>query len=320
MQEVYLKKDKKMTHTFAIIGATGNIGHVLTEELLKKGHKVHAIGRDKTKLQKLKDKGAETFAISLEDSNALADVFKGCDAVFSFIPPSTTTDNYEEYQNKVGEAIVQAIKKAKINHVLNLSSIGAQHAEGLGPVNGLHHHEKRLNAISGLNVLHFRPGYFMENFLMYIPLIKNAGIFGSLLPENFKNPVIATRDIGVKAAEFLDKLKFTGQSIFEFVGPKEISMSEVTSIIGKAIGKPDLKYKQFSAAEAEKGMLAQGIKPSIVKMLVEMYQSISKGKLFTPTQQITPEHKAKTTFEEFSKKFAEAYNAKTAEHLAHSHR
>ena len=29
--------------TFAIMGATGHIGHALTEELLKKGHKVRAL-------------------------------------------------------------------------------------------------------------------------------------------------------------------------------------------------------------------------------------------------------------------------------------
>src|SRR5690242_2487192 len=96
-------------HTFAIMGATGNIGHVLTEELLKKGHKVHAIGRDKNKLQKLKEKGADTFSISFEDGNALATAFEGCDAVFSLIPPSATADDLGAYQDRVGEAIKQAL-------------------------------------------------------------------------------------------------------------------------------------------------------------------------------------------------------------------
>src|SRR5579872_1846943 len=120
--------------TFAIMGATGHIGYDLTEELLKKGHKVRAIGRDKQKLEELKNKGAEIYSGDFTDVGFLAKAFKGCHALFSFIPPGYKADDMEVFRDKVAEATIQAIAKAKISHIVNLSSIGAQHASGTGPI------------------------------------------------------------------------------------------------------------------------------------------------------------------------------------------
>ena len=85
--------------TFAIMGATGHIGHVLAEELLKKGHKVRALGRDKHKLQELKSKGAEIISGDFTDHALLSKAFRGCHAIFSFIPPAYTADDFEVFQS-----------------------------------------------------------------------------------------------------------------------------------------------------------------------------------------------------------------------------
>jgi uncharacterized protein YbjT (DUF2867 family) len=304
-------------HTFAIIGATGNIGRVLTEELLKKGHKVHAIGRDKNKLQELKVKGAETFSVALDNATTLTEALKGCDAVFSFIPPTATGD-FGMYQDKVGESILKSILNAKIYHVLNLSSVGANLPDGTGPVKGLYRHEKRLNSVQGLNVLHLRAGYFMENLLMLIPIIKATGEAKGLLKPDLPVSMVATRDIGLKAAEFLEQLNFAGQSFFDFAGPQEITIAQVSTTLGKAIGKSDLKYAQLPPVDAEKWMLTNGLKPDFAKSMLEMYQSFNNGKMVF-TQKLTSEHKGKTTIEEFSKIFEQKYNSKTTEQVAHSH-
>lgn len=303
-------------NTYAIMGATGHIGLVLTEELLKKGHKVRAIGRDKNKLQMLKEKGAEILASSMDDASALTEAFKGCDAIFSFLPPGYTVDDPVALQDKVGEAIKQALLKSKVQYILNLSSIGANLSEGTGPIKGLHRHEKRLNTLPNVNILHLRPGYFMENFLWDIPSIKNAGVLGSALNLDLPLAMVATRDIGLKAADLLSSLNFTGQTVLEFIGPREVTMKAATEVLGKAIGKPDLKYMQLPPAEAEKKMLAAGMKPNLVKLLLEMYKAFNEGKIEL-TQQTTPDHRGKTTLEDFSKIFAQAYQ--TASQLATAH-
>jgi uncharacterized protein YbjT (DUF2867 family) len=120
--------------------------------------------------------------------------------------------------------------------------------------------------------------------------------------------VIATRDIGVKAAEFLNALKFKGSSVFELVGPKAITMTQATRIIGKAIGKPDLKYVQLSDQKAEEALLAAGMTHQVIKLYLEMNRGFNEGK-FAPTQKMTPDHTGMTTFEEFAQVFSQIYRS-----------
>lgn len=295
--------------TFAIMGATGHIGHTLVEELLKKGHKVRALGRNKQKLAELRAMGAEIFAGESTDRAFLSKAFKGCNAVFSFLPPGYDADDMEVLQEETGEAIIQALVKAEISHVVNLSSIGAHLSSGTGPIKGLHHHEERLNLIPKLNVLHFRAGFFMENLLGFLPSIKSSGIIATSLKADLPIAMVATQDIGMKIAELLGTMKFTGSSVFEFVGPEELTMAQATKIIGKTIGKPDLKYKQLPYEQAEKEMVASGMKHQLAKIMVEMQKAFNEGEI-KPTQKLTAPHKGKTGFEEFSKAFSQLYRSR----------
>ena len=94
---------------------------------------------------------------------------------------------------------------------MHLSSYGAHVPEGTGPIAGLHASEQKLNAIRGLNVLHLRAAYFMENNLVAIGMIDRLGIFaGALLPD-LKLPMVATRDVGDYAAKRLLDLDFSGK-------------------------------------------------------------------------------------------------------------
>jgi uncharacterized protein YbjT (DUF2867 family) len=292
--------------TFAIMGATGHIGHYLVEELLKKGRKVRAIGRNPHKLQELKANGAEIFSGDLTDIEFLAKAFSGCQAIFSLIPPGLEEDDMEVFRERSAEAIDQAIAKAKITHVINLSSIGANISAPTGPIKELHRHEERLDSLPNLNVLHVRPGFFMENFSMLLPGIKKTGSLAMSIKKDLPLPMVATRDIAHKIAELLIAQKFTGSSVFELAGPREVTMAEAAQILGKAMAKPDMKYVQLSYEQAEKAMIEGGLKHQVAKLLVEMHKAFNEGKI-APTQKLTTEHRGKTTLEEYCKELVLAF-------------
>ena len=71
---------------FAITGATGNTGGVVTEELLTQGEKVRVIGRDGGRLARFVQKGAEAFVADITDSAAVSRAFDGVRAVFAMVP------------------------------------------------------------------------------------------------------------------------------------------------------------------------------------------------------------------------------------------
>ncbi len=286
---------------YAVMGASGNIGKVVTEELLKSGHFVMAITRDAKKLTDLQAKGAKVVICALDNAATLEKTFVGVAGVFALIPPAYSEDDYGAYQDRCGQATVTALKKARVPYVVNLSSIGAHLPEGTGPIKGLYRQEQRLNALTETNVLHLRPSYFMENQLHGIPIIKQHGVNSSPLNADAPIPMIATRDIGLKAAEILNKLNFKGKQVVELIGPKAITLNEVTAILGAAIGKPDLRYVQASYEDAKQAMLGSGMKPGLVDLMLEMNRAFNEGKVL-PTQKLI---RGRTTVE----KFAEIYKS-----------
>jgi len=219
------------------------------------------------------------------------------------IPPGYTAPDFGAAQDKVGEATVQAIKQAKVTHVVDLSSVGAQRPDGTGPIKGLYRQEQRLNAVAGLNVVHLRPSSFMQNQYWSIPTIKQLNVNGSPMRGDLPQDMVSTEDIGTKAAELLDQLAFRGQSVVELAGPAPLTLQEATTVLGTAIGKPDLKYVQFPADEARKAMLGMGMSASAVDLMLEMEESFNKELIRFER----PPAKGTTTFQEFAKNFARAY-------------
>ncbi len=296
---------------FVITGASGHIGKRISEILLSKQKKVRAAGRSADRLKELTAKGAEAFVGSLDDAAQMAEAFKGATAVFVMIPPNYAASDFRGYQNKISEALTKAIQDAGVRFVVDLSSLGAHRPDKLGPINGLYDHEQRLNKLAGVNVLHLRPTYFMENQFMSVDLIKKMGINGSALKGDVAFPMIATQDIAQVAAEALMTLHFKDKSIQELLGPRDLSLQEATTLIGKAIGKPDLQYVQFTYDDTQKALLGMGFSPDLARLFVEMSRGSNEG-LMKPTQGRTPKSTTPTTFEEFAKVLANAYNAGTA--------
>ena len=291
---------------FVVAGATGNIGSKLAEKLLAKGAKVRALGRDSKKLAALAAKGAETATADVGDTKALAAAFKGAKGVFLLIPPSYGEKDFRSHQNRVGEAQAKAVTAAGVGSVVFLSSVGAQLPQATGPILGLHDQEKRLGALK-TSVVHLRPAYFMENQLWNIGLIKGQGINGSPLKADVAIPMIATQDIAEAACGLLLK-GFSGKSVRELLGPRDVSMAEATRILGAAIGKPDLKYVQFPYADAEKAMQGMGFSADLARLFIEMNRGFNDG-IIRPAAKRSPESTTPTRLEDFAKVFAAAYKA-----------
>ncbi|MCP4582856.1 MAG: SDR family NAD(P)-dependent oxidoreductase [candidate division Zixibacteria bacterium] len=293
---------------YVITGATGNIGKMIAEKLLAKGEKVRVVGRDKTKLQSLVDKGAEPFQADLLDTEAITKAFNGAKALYILIPPNYTAADFRAYQNEVGQSLAAAIKNAGVKHVVNLSSVGAHMAEKVGVVKGLHDQEERLNKLEGTNVLHLRPTFFMENNLWQIPTIKENGIMGSATNPDKPVPQIAISDIADYATNRLTKLDFAGKSTRELLGPKDISMNEVTKAFGVAIGKTDLKFVQFSYEDTKNAMMKMGMSEDVANNMIELQKAFNDGE-WQPTETRSAENTTPTTIEEFAGTFAAAFNA-----------
>jgi uncharacterized protein YbjT (DUF2867 family) len=193
-----------------------------------------------------------------------------------------------------------------------LSSYGAHVPEGTGPVTGLHSSEQKLNAISDLNVLHLRAAYFMENNVAAVGMIQGMGMFGHALLPGLKMPMIATRDVGAYAGQRLLELDFFGKQTRELLGERDLSMTEATAVIGRAIGKPDLRYVQFTYDQMQQGFTQMGFSPKKAAVYIEMFEAINAGVL-APLEPRSRENTTPTSFEQFVQDvFVPAYRGKAS--------
>jgi uncharacterized protein YbjT (DUF2867 family) len=291
---------------YVIVGASGNTGSIIASSLLLKGRKVRVIGRDAGRLDRFVRQGAEGFTANVSDPAALTRAFSGARAAYLMLPPIKSRED----QERDSDAIAKAVKESGLRHAVHLSSYGAHVPKGTGPVAGLHSSEQKLNAISGLNVLHLRAAYFMENNLASIGMIQATGIFGHALLPDLKLPMIATPDVGDYAARRLLDLDFSGKQTRELLGERDLSMTEVTAAIARGIGKPDLRYVRLSYDQFQQALTQIGIAPKTAALYIEMYHAINAGVL-APQEPRSPDNCTPTSFEKFVQEiFAPAYHGK----------
>jgi uncharacterized protein YbjT (DUF2867 family) len=292
---------------FVVLGATGNTGRAAAEALLAGGHPVVAVGRNPQKLQALAYKGAKTAAGDAFDPSFLTEVFRGADGVYALLPPDVTARDFLAHYDRAADAIEKALKATGVRRVVFLSSQGAQHKDGTGPIKALHAQEERFKAM-GLDLTILRPGYFYENHFGSLPLIKHQGINGGAIAPDVPFTMIATADIGAAAAAELVRPGAPGPKVVDLYGPRQYTMAQATTVIGEAIGKPDLAYVQFPDSDFKGALVQAGFSAHVADLFVEMAHAISDGRVCGVTPP-TPANSGKTTLEAFAPALAQAYRA-----------
>jgi len=289
---------------YVITGSTGHISKPLSLQLIKAGHNVTIVTSNPDKVTEIEALGAKAAVGSIEDVPFLTKTFTGADAVYTMVPPKWDAANWKEYIHDMGKNYAQALKAAGVKKIVNLSSIGAHMPTGCGPVSGIHFVEKELNAIEGADIKHLRPGYFYYNLLSNIGLIQHAGIMGG----NYgTTPLVMVHpaDIAAVAAEELLALNFSGVS-FRYIAGGEYPTTEIATVIGNAIKKPNLPWVNFTNEESLNGMLGAGLSKEVAENYTEMGSAIASGEMFSDYYQHKPVL-SPTKLEDFAKEFAAAY-------------
>ena len=297
---------------YVVLGATGNTGRVVANQLLAKGEKVRVVGRDAKRLEAFRQKGAEVAVADVPDAAALTKVFSGAKAVYALIPPDISAPDVRSYQQRVNDALAAAFEKSGVTHAVVLSSIGADKPDKTGPVVGLHNLEKKLDGIPKLNALYLRAGYFMENTLPQVGVIQSFGNVAGPLRPDLRLAMIATRDIGAAAAEALLKLDFQGKRTRELLGARDITYTEVAKVIGAAIGKSGVGYVQLPSAQLKSALTQMGMSSSMADLLLEMSDSLNSSYM-RPLEPRSPQNTTPTTYETFvADTFVPAFKGKAA--------
>jgi uncharacterized protein YbjT (DUF2867 family) len=286
-----------------ILGASGNTGYVAARKLLSQGQKVRAVGRNAAHLQPLAAEGVEIFIADVTDAGGLTRALQRAESAYVMIPPNPSSNDFRAFQETVSDAIAAAVKNSRVANVVTLSSIGADKSAGTGPVVGLRNLEEKLNSVEGLNVLHLRAGYFMENTLAQVGAIRMMGSTVGPVRPDLKLPMIATRDIGDAAADALLRLEFRGKQTLELQGQRDLDYTEAATIIGKAIGNPGLGYIHAPEDQIRAALVQMGMSDNLAGLILEMADALNRGHM----RALEPRSSSNTTPTSFETFVAEAF-------------
>ncbi|RZK43217.1 MAG: NAD-dependent dehydratase [Pedobacter sp.] len=260
-----------------ITGSLGNISKPLTKKLVDAGHTVKVISSNENNRAAIESLGATAEIGSVEDVKFLVQAFSGADVIYTMTPNNFAAENPREYMNNVGRSYAEAIVKSNVHKVVNLSSIGADLADGTGPIKGLHDVEQILNKLEDINIIHLRAAYFYTNFYNDIPLIKNLGFTGSNFSAETLMVMVHPQDIATEIANQMEQ-GFEGKN-FRYVYSDLQVAQAVATTLGTAVGKPDLNWVQFTDEKALDGMLQAGLPAPMAENYVEMGNAMGNGLL-----------------------------------------
>ncbi|TQM15043.1 NAD(P)H-binding protein [Pseudonocardia kunmingensis] len=281
-----------------VMGATGQVGSKIVRRLSAAGEQVRAVGRNPEALARLAADGAEVVAGDAGDADFLTRAFRGADAVHTLLPYSPTAPDFRAEQARLGEAIVTAIRDSGVRSVVALSSLGADLPDGTGFIAAsLYPQEQRLRALDGVDVLFLRPTLFFESIVAAVDLVEAMGVNADVVDPDVAVPMIATRDIAEVAAAALRSRDWTGVAVRELLGPRDLTYTEATRILGAAIGNPDLQYVRLPDEEMIGALVQGGFSPDTAALHVEMGHALSAGAI-TPHEGRTPATTTPTRFED----------------------
>jgi uncharacterized protein YbjT (DUF2867 family) len=287
---------------------TGSLGHIskpLTHQLLQQDHAVTVISSNPEKYKEISDLGARPAIGSVEDITFLQNTFSTADAVYCMTPPNFSKPDQVEYYRKIADCYAKAIEHSSIKRVVYLSSYGAHLPAGTGFITGSYKAEKLLDLIPGINLTHMRPTFFYYNLFGFIHMIKSEGYMGAVYGGEDKLAMVSPADIATAVAKEITQPDSNNKVCY--VTSDDRICHEVASVLGTAIGIPDLEWRILPAEQVMRSLLANGIPQNAAMNIVELGMATHQGILREDFDR-SKQNFGEIRMEDFAKEFAIAYN------------
>jgi uncharacterized protein YbjT (DUF2867 family) len=260
---------------YLIAGVTGNTGASAATALLAKRQPVRVFVRSEEKGEAWRAKGAEVAVGSLDNAAELTKALEGVKGAYFLVPPDPKTAEFMARGRRFIGAMAEALGSANVPHVVFLSSIGAQHAKGNGPVATVHEGEKRLAGLRGTRTTFIRAAYFMENLGAVVGVARDQGVLPCLFDPNLRIPMIATADIGRTAAQALLEPP-VHKEIIELEALQESSYADAAQILVKLLGR-SVAAVRIPEEGAIPALVQGGFSEHVAGLFKEMAHGIETG-------------------------------------------
>lgn len=244
-----------------VTGAAGNVGDGVVGGLLDSGEKIRVLTRNPDGARRWASE-VEVVAGDLTDVDSLAAALSGVTKVFLLLvlPGIPQAD-----------PIVQAVRRAGVEHVVLMSSIraGSQQDSAIKHVNLAAEAAVRN---SGMGWTFLRGGTFMSNTLQWAPSVRSERIVRAH-GGGFRSSAVDPRDVGAVAARVLIDSDAHRSRSYVLTGSEIVTITEQVAVLGDLLGER-VEFQELPEAVVRTMMTESLHLPSmIVDAMISMYQN-----------------------------------------------
>jgi NAD(P)H dehydrogenase (quinone) len=261
--------------SIAITAATGQLGRLIVEKLVARGHasNVVAVVRNPDKAA---DLGVQIRAGDYTDPAALEQAFQGVDTLL-LISSNEIGQRAIQHQNAIAAA-----KRAGVRHIVYTSLLHADRSTI--SLADEHRQTEQALAASGIATTLLRNGWYTENYTGSIAGALAGGAFVGSAGQGKLS--LATRaDFADAAVAVLTSTGHEGK-VYELAGDTDITLSDLAAEVGRQAGR-ELPYRDLPGAEYAKALAGFGVPEGFAKAIAGWDVEASKGALFDDSRQLS---------------------------------
>jgi NAD(P)H dehydrogenase (quinone) len=258
--------------SYVITGATGHLGRLVVQELLRRGvpaGDITATGRDITKVKDLADRGVRVLAIDYDDPASLDAAFRGADRIL-LVSASEPGRRAEQHENAIDAAAQAGAGLLAYTSIANAGTttmrLAAEHQAT----------EAALRA-SGLTYVLLRNSWYVENYTAQVPAILQRGSLAGSAGDGRVSA--ATRaDYAAAAAAVLTGDGHEGRA-YELGGDEAFTLAELAAEIGAQAGQP-VGYLDLPEDEYARLLTSAGLPEAGAVIMADADRGLARGDLF----------------------------------------
>ena len=240
-----------------VVGATGQLGSVITRQLLEQGKDVRILVRQGSEYRALEAAGAKPVVGDLKNRASLDAATRGVDTVLTTANSAVRSgaDTVQTVEIEGNRNLVDAAAAAGVKHFIFTSAMGASPDSPIPFMQGKGLAEQHLKA-SGVPYTILSPNIFMEVwFPMVVGIPLQSGQPVALVGEGRrKHTFVSSGDVVCFAIAAIGNPAARNQQIF-IGGPEALSWTDVVGKASKVVGR-ELAVRHVTPAEGLPGIPA----------------------------------------------------------------
>ena len=256
----------------AITGATGQLGQLVIQALLKRvsADQIVALVRDPKKATALAEQGVELRHFDYDVPESLAPALQGIDKLLLI---SANEVGRRTPQHK---AVIEAAQLAQVPYIAYTSLLRAD-TSPLGLAQE-HRETEALIQASGLRYTLLRNNWYNEN---YLAGVEHNVASGKLFSATQNGPISSASraDYAEAAAEVLTTQGHE-QKTYELAGSQSFTKTDLATYIAHAASKP-VQYLEIDAESFAQGLTQAGLPEPVVNLITEADVETAHGAMFS---------------------------------------